>query len=250
MVSGCADYDLGINFYTETSGEIVQRLRLNDRLSSFTPVIADQWFDQLQDNAKTLQGYGQRLGTNEFEAHIPFSSGSDLTDKFNRLFQGALLTPEGEHRANGPIPRIGAEAHLSQLHRGLAVQNHLDLDLDLRTLGVLIAQGESLINSDRLFDLAFDLRTPWLVEAAGYIVPVTDPIADPVVDPDNLVPLPLQQERNQVVWSLKPGEINHLEATFWLPSPVGLGAVLILALVIISSWLRARLLGSAAGVKG
>jgi hypothetical protein len=49
-------------------------------------------------------------------------------------------------------------------------------------------------------------------------------------------------EGNQLTWKLQPGKQNHLEAIFWIPSPIGIGAVAIAILVGIGFWLKYQLL--------
>ena len=41
-----------------------------------------------------------------------------------------------------------------------------------------------------------------------------------------------------LVWKLQPGELNHLEAVFWLPSPLGIGTVVIALFVAAGIYLR------------
>ena len=216
LLSSCAQYEVGVNFYNETSGEIVQHLKLSDRLTTFTPIVADQWFDQLQARAQQLQGRGQRLAPNEFEIRIPFSSGDDLAEKFNQLFQAESSL------SDRPIPEIIAQVQIAQDNKWLALRNQLQLDLDLRSLGVLLAQGEALVNSGDLFDLRFYLNTPWGAEVSQ--------TAEQGMEIETI--------GNQVIWSLQPGEVNHLEAVFWVPSPVGIGSVAIVLFVLAGTWFR------------
>jgi hypothetical protein len=51
----------------------------------------------------------------------------------------------------------------------------------------------------------------------------------------------VQQQGKQLVWKLKSGAENHLEAVFWVPSPLGIGTVAIVLLVIGGIFLRAQL---------
>jgi hypothetical protein len=50
-------------------------------------------------------------------------------------------------------------------------------------------------------------------------------------------PVP-QKNHNQLVWHLNPGELNHIEAVFWLPSPLGIGTLLIVLFVGVGYYLR------------
>jgi hypothetical protein len=53
-------------------------------------------------------------------------------------------------------------------------------------------------------------------------------------------PLLLNVDLNgkQVIWTLKPGEINQLEAIFWVPSPIGIGTVIIILITALGIYLK------------
>ncbi|WAK73923.1 DUF3153 domain-containing protein [Arthrospira sp. PCC 9108] len=65
-------------------------------------------------------------------------------------------------------------------------------------------------------------------------------IADgnPDSDSDRTTP----ENRKLVVWTLQPGEINRLEAIFWVPSPVGIGTAIIVLFAYFGFLLKYRLL--------
>ena len=46
--------------------------------------------------------------------------------------------------------------------------------------------------------------------------------------------------KNRVQWQLKPGELNHLDAIFWLPNPLGIGAILIILISCGGYYLKYR----------
>ncbi len=100
--------------------------------------------------------------------------------------------------------------------------------LDLRSLSLLSSNGSLLVSPGGLLELDFSLNTPWGAQSmetvAGAIVPES------------------YQEGKQLVWKLKPGEINYLEAVFWIPSPVGIGAVIIALFVAAGISLKYQLL--------
>ena len=90
-------------------------------------------------------------------------------------------------------------------------RNRLELDVDLRALGILSNQGNIIISPGSLVDIDFGLQTPWgsrdLTTTA-------------------------EQSENRAVWHLQPGEINHLDAVFWTPSFLGWGTLAIILLTI------------------
>ncbi|MEM6403365.1 MAG: DUF3153 domain-containing protein, partial [Cyanobacteria bacterium P01_D01_bin.116] len=47
-----------------------------------------------------------------------------------------------------------------------------------------------------------------------------------------------QKNNKQLSWKLKSGQLNHLEAVFWLPSPIGIGTLLIVLFVVLGFYFR------------
>ena len=94
--------------------------------------------------------------------------------------------------------------------------------MDLRPLALNGPDGEPLASPGSLLGLEFQLQTPWgaSVTAPG---------------------LPLQRQGNTLTWTLQPGQLNHLEADFWIPSPIGLGALGIGLLLVLGLGLQASL---------
>ena len=95
----------------------------------------------------------------------------------------------------------------------LAVRNQLIYDIDLRSLSLKSSSSQAAIAAQTLVDLTFNLQSPWGVknsDAPGNIIGVRG------------------SNQNQVHWQLQPGELNHLDAIFWLPNPLGIGAMLII----------------------
>ncbi len=104
----------------------------------------------------------------------------------------------------------------------LIERNRLRYDLDLRSLGVLSSDGNVLISPGSLISLEFRLKTPWGARS---------------VASDKTIPQ-LRQEGGELIWQLVPGEVNHLEAVFWLPSPLGIGTLVIVFLVLLGTYLK------------
>ena len=78
-------------------------------------------------------------------------------------------------------------------------------------------------------ELDFSLNTPWGARSNETAV------AGAIVSKSF-------QEGKELVWKLKPGEINYLEAVFWIPSPVGIGALIIALFVAAGISLKYQLL--------
>ena len=47
-------------------------------------------------------------------------------------------------------------------------------------------------------------------------------------------------ENTQVTWQLEPGQINHIETSFWVPSYLGIGTVIIILIVLLGFYAKHR----------
>lgn len=213
-LTGCVKYDVGVNFQSQTYGQMVQRVQISDRLHDFSQVVAEQWLESLQERTRKLRGKTQRISERELLVTIPFYNGADLASKFNEFFNPTHPQTQPEDET---LPQLTSELILAQNNFWVAIRNHLEMDVDLRSLAVLSSEGNVLVSPGSLFNLQFALTTPWSAK------PITDPETSltPISDPEN----------HQLIWTLQAGEINHLEVIFWVPSPIGIGALIILAAV-------------------
>jgi hypothetical protein len=234
LLSGCVKYDLGVNFQSQHRGELVQHIKLGEQLTNFSSSQAQDWLKSVEQRARQLQGKIKRLSDQELIVTIPFSTGSELESKFNKFFnpsvkKGAQFVPSEEL----DLPSLNSKLSLTQSNLLLFVRNQLSYNLDLRSLGVISSNGSVIVSPSSLFDLEFSLQTPW---GARSVENVTDAIKPTISD-----------NGHRLVWILKPGQINHLEAVFWLPSPLGFGALIISLLVVVGFYLKYnRLPGSEA----
>ncbi|HLO52065.1 MAG TPA: DUF3153 domain-containing protein [Kamptonema sp.] len=228
MLGGCVNYDVGINFDSQTHGEIVQHIQLGERLTSFSGDTVREWLDSIDQRVRALQGRTKRLSESEVAVRIPFNNGSELEEKFNKFFNPfEEQSFQNTNSVETDLPKFGCHLSVNQNNFVFFLKNRLTLELDLRSLSLLSTNANVLISPGPLLELAFSLRTPWLAKS---IENVTNAIS-PSIAPGN-----------QLVWKLKPGEINHLEAVFWLPSPVGIGAAIIALFVAAGSYLKYKIL--------
>lgn len=236
-VSGCVDYDIGIDFRSQTEGAIVQHVRVADRLSALDRDTVRSWTDSLTRRAKDLGGHVRQRRDGDLDVTIPFINGDDLADKFDQFF-GATETelfviPDASSTFNGEEPpKIASNLSIVQHNFLLAIRNDLVLDFDLRGLSLLSNLGRSPFQTDStqsFIDLRFHLTTPW-----GIATPDTTQIPDP----DNLIAV--DRQGLDAIWTLEPGEMQHLEASFWIPSPIGIGALAAIVLTAIGSTLKHR----------
>ena len=222
LLSGCVQYQVGVNFTHPNRGEIVQHIKLGERLISFSGESASDWLSSIERRARLLQGKVKRLSNEEIAVTIPFNNGAELVEKFNKFFHPAeeknsADVTDGETN----LPQIDSRLSLNQNNFLLLVRNRLSYDLDLRSLSLLSTNSNVSVTSGSLLEFEFSLNTPWgarSVETENSIQP--------------------EKQDDLLVWRLQPGELNHLEAVFWLPSPIGIGTVFIVLFVIAGIYLR------------
>lgn len=223
LLSGCVQYDVGVNFDNSNHGELVQHIKLGERLTSFSGDSVYEWLNSIERRTRKLEGNVRRLSKEELVVTIPFNNAKELQRKFNKFFQPSIkqkpTAAKTELASN--LPNIESNLLLFQNNFLLLVRNRLIYDLDLRSLGLLSSQGNVLANLGSILDLDFRLKTPWGARS--------------IQTPENLQP---QKNNNQLVWKLQPGELNHIEVVFWLPSPIGFGALLIILFIWAGIYLR------------
>ncbi|MEG4348958.1 DUF3153 domain-containing protein [Microcoleus sp. LAD1_D3] len=230
LVSGCVQYDVGVNFESQTRGEIVQHIKLGERLTSFSSETVAEWLKSVERRVRLLDGKTKRLSPTEVLVRIPFNNGAELQDKFNHFYNP--VAPTTKSRVASPLetdlPKFESHLSVKQNNLLLVLRNRLSLELDLRSLSLLSSNGSLLLSPGGLLELDFSLNTPWGAESietvAGALVPET------------------YQQGKQLVWKLKPGEVNYLEAIFWIPSPVGIGALIIALFVAAGIALKYQIL--------
>jgi len=230
LVTGCVQYDVGVNFDSQTRGEIVQHIKLGEKLTSFSSETVGDWLKSVERRVRLLDGKTKRLSDREVLVSIPFNNGTELEDKFNQFYNPIAQTAKS--RVASPLetdlPKFESHLSVKQNNLLLVLRNRLSLELDLRSLSLLSSNGSLLLSPGGLLELDFSLNTPWGAESIETVVGA-------------LVPASYEQGK-QLVWKLKPGEVNYLEATFWIPSPVGIGALIIALFVAVGIALKYQIL--------
>ncbi len=224
FLSGCVQYDVGVNFDNSNSGEMVQHIKLGERLTSFSGDYVYAWLNSIESRARDLEGKVRRVSKEDLIVTIPFTNGQELQTKFNKFFnsranQKAEPVPS---ESDSELPKIESNLLLEQKNFLLLVKNRLIYDLDLRSLSIIASKGNVLSDTGSILDLDFSLKTPW---GAKNI-----PIAENAIEPE--------KRGKRLVWQLRTGELNHIEVVFWLPSPLGIGSLLILLFVWGGFYLR------------
>ena len=228
LMTGCVRYDVGINFQDQTHGKIVQQIKLGQQLTSFGDDVLDEWLNNINQRVKQLDGTTKRISKQELLVTIPFYNGADLEKKFNQFFNPVTLKGKKSKKTSEvELPQFASTFKIKQNNWLFALRNHINLELDLRSLALVSTPENVLVGSGNLLELQFALTTPW---GAQVIQPLSEPLLTTV-----------QQQGKQVVWQLKPGEINQLEAIFWVPSWIGVGTAAIILLVSLGFYLKSRL---------
>ena len=217
LLSGCVNYDVGVHFNNQHSGQITQTVKLGDRLAAINGISAQQWLDSLETRARKLKGKTQRVSNGELQVSIPFTTDKDFVQKFNRFFEGQPVASDLIE-----TPNVAARVALQQGNWLLVLRNHITLDVDLTSLGISSDEEGMLVNPGNLLNLDFHVDAPW---GAKYKLRGPNAIAGDIVP-------------NGMVWHLLPGQLNHIEGYFWMPSPLGLYSLGLIGLVIGATYLK------------
>lgn len=219
MLTGCVEYDIGVQMNSQTNGEIVQQIQLKDQLNIFSRATLQTWLDSIDERVRQLSGKTEMVSDEALKVMIPFNNGADLAVKFNKFFNAYEHLASSKNNDEADLSLLASNLSVSQNNFILALRNHLQLDLDLRSLAVVSADDEVLLSPDRFLNLRFGLTTPWGAKIIG----------------DDLL---VGRGGNQRVWTLEQGKLNHIEAIFWVPSPIGIGALIIIMLVAGGTYLK------------
>ncbi|WP_016951005.1 DUF3153 domain-containing protein [Anabaena sp. PCC 7108] len=226
MLSGCVQYDLGINFNNTNNGEIVQHIQLSEKLTSFSGDYIWEWLNSLERRAQKLEGSAKRISPEELIVKIPFSNVRELQEKFSGFFNYRTEKNSNQVPQDSEIPTISSNLLVEENNFLLLSRNRLIYDLDLRSLSALTSKGNGLAGHGSIINLDFNLQTPWGVKN----IQQTEDAIKP------------EKHGNQLVWKLKSGELNHIEVVFWLPNLLGIGTLIIILFVWGGFYLRYTLL--------
>ena len=224
LLTGCVEYDAGVTFNNSNRGEIVQHIKLGERLTSFSGDYVYEWLHSIERRARQLEGKTQRISPEEIIVKIPFSNGQELQEKFNDFFNSRTNQKADavQKASESELPKIESNLLINQNNFVLFVRNRLIYDLDLRSLSLIASRGNVLSDTGSILDLEFSLKTPW----GARNIQRTETAIQP------------QKKGQQLVWQIKPGQLNHIEVVFWLPSPLGIGGLLIILFIWGGIYLR------------
>lgn len=78
LLSGCVQYDVGIEFNSQTHGTIQQKIQLSERLTGFSREVVNEWVRSLRRRVREVQGRTQQVSERGILVTIPFNNGADL----------------------------------------------------------------------------------------------------------------------------------------------------------------------------
>lgn len=229
LISGCVHSDLSIDFAGQRGGEVRQQIQLTSSLTAFNSRQTQEWFGKIQHRVKQVGGKSQAIDPQTLDITIPFDNGTDLAKKLNQFFLPLADQEPPKAKLEGlALPKIVTHLDLKEQNFLLFIRDRFTFDLDLRSLGVQSLQGDVLLSPTSLLDFNFSLKTPWGARSVNQIKP-----GDAIVNNPGL-----SRQGQLLTWKLQPGYVNHLDAAFWYPSPVGWGTIVIVLFIAVGWYFK------------
>jgi hypothetical protein len=211
-LTGCVEDRVGIQFDSPQGGQITQHLHLDNQMAS-----AQGWLSTLERRANKLGALVDRGDRSSLDIALPFTSAADLEQKFNTLF--------GPQK-NDTMPSFTSHLQVKTNNLLLIERRHLIYDLDLSSLGIQSSDGNLLLDPGAGLDVTFGVSGPWGANKGRRPPSAFSPEA--------------RRSGGDLLWQLEPGRVNHIEAVLWMPSPIGLGALAIVGLVMGGRYLTQK----------
>ncbi|MGD1908091.1 MAG: DUF3153 domain-containing protein [Leptolyngbyaceae cyanobacterium] len=212
LLTGCVEYDLDIQFDSQTHGQMVQQFHW---AGTAPPQQFVAWQSALAERVQTVGGTVKWADGTTATATVPFNNGAELEQRFNQLFaegDSGLVLPGGE--------TVSATLKLAQGNWIFAIRNHLAVTFDLTAVPTGKRLGTPVLEQVEVLTGQVNLTTPWGINS---------------VKADGA-----ETGGKSAYWPLYPGQVNPIEADFWVPSPIGIGAAAIALLVTVGYSLRYR----------
>ncbi|AFY94935.1 DUF3153 domain-containing protein [Chamaesiphon minutus] len=217
VLSGCVKYDTSINFSSLNDGEIVERIQLGDRLHSFSQDAVKKWVDSIERRTIQAQGRIEHLNDRELKVIIPFNNSQELIAKIDRYFNPSASDTQSQ-------TNLKSHMTIDRINLLLAVRNHLIYDIDLRSLSIASTDPKVSVAADNSVELNFSIQSPWGVKSGELTSNITS----------------VKKLHNQTIWQLKPGQIDRIEAIFWLPNPLAIGGLIISLISLAGYYFKYR----------
>ncbi|BAQ66419.1 DUF3153 domain-containing protein [Geminocystis sp. NIES-3709] len=225
-LTGCVRYDVDVSFPHANSGTMIQHIKLGEQLTSFSETEGNIWLKNIENQAKDLQGKIKRISKEELVVAIPFNNGQELAEKFNQFFVPSISEKSRKKLAqNDSISLLDLNAKMSIEQNNLLLfeRNTLNFKADLTPLGVIANDGTIIISSGDLIDLQIQFDFPWGAKLITNDYPKWEKLPN-----------------NQYKIALEAGQINEVQAIFWLPNYVGFGTVSIVLFILLGYYLKYR----------
>ncbi|MGB7250087.1 MAG: DUF3153 domain-containing protein [Phormidesmis sp.] len=225
LLGGCVDYALDIRFDSQTHGQITQILHLSDRLLTLDDTVSETLFQAIAAKANALSGKATRLNADTLKVTLPFNNGAQLVERFNAFYNSAnynsaemtdaISVGNGDDSLFGRLPgapNVSSHLDLQQRNYLFALRNRLTYRLQLDERAARAA--DTRLNDLSWLNLDFSLTTPWNLRAAAPTAQAAalSPVSQPFIS------------GHTATWHLAANQPQVIEAIFWVPSPIGLGA--------------------------
>ena len=257
LCCGCVQYRMELSFNWLTGGTIVQNLKWDSNvgnfIGSYSESAADELLEEIERRAAAAGGTADYVSDSEMRVEIPFDNYTQLESKFNAFFNqpllllsqwtvtagqaSAKLPPtqfDGQSPASGTalstqsalstksvgapaLPlrwlaqnNAGEELQVTKHGFGIADRYDLTYTLDLSDVRLPVSGRFFTLSVDRLLDLQMALTTPVPASRSNATV----------------------RDGNRLEWHLDTGAVNHLSMSFWTPSPIGIVAIVVVALAM------------------
>jgi len=145
-----------------------------------------------------------------------------LEQKFTRFFRPRERIDTTAIAEAVNLPEIESRFSIEENNWLFFVRESFSYELDLRSLGVFSENGKVIIDPGSVLSMDFSVQTPWGAWAGD----------------NNSTSLTTRNGQKQLIWHLEPTEVNHIEASFWLPSPIGIGTMAIVLVACSGFYLK------------
>ena len=144
MLTGCVDYQLGVNLDSPHQGSITQTIHIANE----TNPTARALLKQIQQQTRSVQGRYEVVSKQDVSVTIPFHTVKELEAKFNQFFALENL--------DTALPIIVSNLNVAQGNALLFERDRLAFDIDLSALAINGTEG--FVDPSQLFNLGLTVN--------------------------------------------------------------------------------------------